>query len=502
MAIDARFCPVCGVERWPDAAFCGRCRFAFEPELRGNPEPPWSRAPDDGPIEPEAGFPDPALAEPIEASDTGWPLSPTERIEASDGCPRCGTPREASGRFCGACGTVFADALEARPAALPASDEVRARAGGRRVAAVLAGLVVVVVLGAAGVAGISMLSRADATPVPSNLAAVPNESAETTIPPTQPPASADTIATARPTVAPTPVVWDPEDLARLLGSVAQSLRASCATLQPPSSGEVDRSPLAIAAIECLPAASAERVVYERMPTPTALEGWYGERIGSVGISRDQDGCWNGSPGEVGYSFGRASCWIDPSSGTARIFWSDGRVAVIGSATGISGDITGLVDWWWNSAMLIPETPGTGLTQDEQAVLDQVPEPLLTKCHPYRTIEVNSSDPVGDVGAIQCDINASKILDVAWFKFTSPTALEAWFERRAAEISGQSTTIGCDDGVAGVSTWEHGRVICYRSTSNDARIRWTDDRFMTYGVINSSVGDVSALEAWWRANALR
>ena len=152
-------------------------------------------------------------------------------------------------------------------------------------------------------------------------------------------------------------------------------------------------------------------------------------------------------------------------------------------------------------MLVPEPPGAEFTTDEQGVLDQVPAALVATCQAYRTIEANSADPVGDVAAIQCLPKVSKILDIAWFAFTSPAALSAWFERRAAEIGGQLTIVGCRDGIASMSTWEHGRVICYRSTSNNARIRWTDDRSMTYGVVNSSASDVPALETWWRANDL-
>ena len=56
---------------------------------------------------------------------------------------------------------------------------------------------------------------------------------------------------------------------------------------------------------------------------------------------------------------------------------------------------------------------------------------------------------------------------------------------------------CADGRRGQARWEHGDLVCYASQgSKEAKLRWTDERSDTYGVIDATDRDVAGLfEAW-------
>ena len=300
---------------------------------------------------------------------------------------------------------------------------------------------------------------------------------------------------------PTPYAWSSADIESLIRVAPSVFAGSCATLEPTSS-DPERSPVAIAAIECRPAGTTRRVVYERLADVPTAESTYGVRLLQAGVERDSGGCWDGRSGEVDYSYGRAACWIDAASGMTRVTWTDARVGVLASASAGSGNLRELVDWWWNYARLDANPTGAGLTVDEQFLLDQVPEWLRASCQSYdATTDPVAYDPVGDLGAIDCFPRDLALEDVGWFRFTTEAALRAWYERRIALEGIAEGSGGCYDGTPGETTWESGRIACYNRTDDRAAIRWINERSLMYGALNATNSDLPALFSWWQMSRL-
>ncbi len=58
---------------------------------------------------------------------------------------------------------------------------------------------------------------------------------------------------------------------------------------------------------------------------------------------------------------------------------------------------------------------------------------------------------------------------------------------------------CGDGRKGLTSWEHGELVCYvAKPSRAAKLRWTDERTSTYGVLDGSDRDIERLHAVWKA----
>lgn len=57
---------------------------------------------------------------------------------------------------------------------------------------------------------------------------------------------------------------------------------------------------------------------------------------------------------------------------------------------------------------------------------------------------------------------------------------------------------CANGRQGRASWEHGELVCYVARpSGQAKLRWTDERTETYGVIDANDDDLAALyQAWF------
>jgi serine/threonine protein kinase len=100
----------------------------------------------------------------------------------------------------------------------------------------------------------------------------------------------------------------------------------------------------LGAIDCPVGTSlVEDVGYFELPTLSALDAWWGERIKVLELERDSGGCLDGTPGERRASTGRVACYI--SGGKARIRWTDEGRLVAGALNGEKSDLGRLYTWW-------------------------------------------------------------------------------------------------------------------------------------------------------------
>jgi len=62
---------------------------------------------------------------------------------------------------------------------------------------------------------------------------------------------------------------------------------------------------------------------------------------------------------------------------------------------------------------------------------------------------------------------------------------------------------CFDGTRGWTTWAHGTIACWvsRRGTMKAHLRWTDDRYGIYGILDGTAQDVVSLYDWWDVHQL-
>jgi hypothetical protein len=130
------------------------------------------------------------------------------------------------------------------------------------------------------------------------------------------------------------------------------------------------------------------------------------------------------------------------------------------------------------------------------------------CKKYRDHAKNDPFDYDASGAILCDettdsrIEDQDVNQFALFRFPNAGSMADYWRYRVGEFPGRmprrSTT--CWDGTRGIAKWEYGKVACYVSTSSAgtraARIRWTDKRTNTYGVLDATDDDLPGLFTWW------
>jgi len=108
----------------------------------------------------------------------------------------------------------------------------------------------------------------------------------------------------------------------------------------------------------------------------------------------------------------------------------------------------------------------------------------------RFTERGENDPFefGALAAIWCPDPMPRVTQVALFRFDGEASMDAYWDWRVANMRPRpSRRMGaCADGRQGIDDWAHGELACYISKSDGrAKLRWTDERTHTYGVIDAS-----------------
>jgi hypothetical protein len=251
----------------------------------------------------------------------------------------------------------------------------------------------------------------------------------------------------------------------------------------------------------------ENVTYWLFPNSGLLQGWWADRMAIEGIALDQGGCWDGAVGETDQARGRLACYYDGVNRKVR--WTDDERRIYGAVNGTSGggraDLRSVVEWWAERAMTVETEPV--FSDDEQFLLDQVPDPLRSSCVPYRHVHKDGlvsggQHPVGDIAAIDCFPADQGIDHVGYFLFSDHDDLVAHYQGRMGDSRIAPDSGGCRDGNAGETSWDGGRLFCYSSSGGPARIRWMDETALIYGEGNASEGEILGFFQWWDHNAVR
>jgi anti-sigma factor RsiW len=136
------------------------------------------------------------------------------------------------------------------------------------------------------------------------------------------------------------------------------------------------------------------------------------------------------------------------------------------------------------------------TPEERILLSAIPGELLAGCIRSRTV---ASDPAitGDVAGIDCPVDDADVTESRYFLFAAPAELTGWWQSGIRDMGLQPDSGGCLDGRAGETTFDAGRMQCFVAPGG-ARLRWSDDARLIYGVVVSSSQDLRATVDWWRA----
>ena len=88
-----------------------------------------------------------------------------------------------------------------------------------------------------------------------------------------------------------------------------------------------------------------------------------------------------------------------------------------------------------------------------------------------------------------------------FIFPSPQSMTGYWAWRVARIqpSPPRRPAGCEVGERALQRWTHGELACYVDQTGDprlAKIRWTDERDNTYGILDGDDRSIKALYERW------
>jgi hypothetical protein len=135
----------------------------------------------------------------------------------------------------------------------------------------------------------------------------------------------------------------------------------------------------------------------------------------------------------------------------------------------------------------------------ERLLAAIPEGLRDTCEPdaYWQVEGLGPEP-GEIASADCDPDtASGGNFIAYSLYESASAMDADYDTQLTGMRalGGLEGPGCPTG-PGEGIWEHGRRFCYTFATNDANMRWTDERALIAGNMINDDGDWAALETFF------
>ena len=154
-----------------------------------------------------------------------------------------------------------------------------------------------------------------------------------------------------------------------------------------------------------------------------------------------------------------------------------------------------------SCVLLLSSAAPALAADgERGVHEELVGSLtISGCVPFTEQGDNDPFSFGAQAAIQCPDPAPTVRQLALFSFPDADSMAAYWDWRVDQIEPRPKPrdLSCSSGSGGVASWAHGEVACYVSkASGEAKLRWTDERTDTYGIIDASDRDLRALYGAW------
>jgi DNA-binding SARP family transcriptional activator len=146
---------------------------------------------------------------------------------------------------------------------------------------------------------------------------------------------------------------------------------------------------------------------------------------------------------------------------------------------------------------LAQSPPSGLTIDEQKLVDQLPAVFANMCS-------ESEEPVGNVASLWCDLPPIAEAEQVWFdRFAGLDLLNATVNDDA-QRHGASTGTCSDTTALAVGPWtvpnvHRGRLLCYQA-DGAAWIEWTYEDDLILARARRGDSDSPALWRWWRETA--
>lgn len=193
-----------------------------------------------------------------------------------------------------------------------------------------------------------------------------------------------------------------------------------------------------------------------------------------------------------------------------IAWTDGTAPVLGVAGGFGAYPEQYAFW----SDLVERSDAEFPLPPEQALLEQLPEELTTRCDRDPAL----ADRAEGVVAIRCRPAVGEATEVSWVRFTDSDAMTAWLESEQARLADAVTDttesacrpdgrgpsgelpppwLGATPYRQGTST---GTILCHVDGQGRSVLLWTRGGagIGSVAVADGSIGDVTMadLVAWW------
>ncbi len=144
---------------------------------------------------------------------------------------------------------------------------------------------------------------------------------------------------------------------------------------------------------------------------------------------------------------------------------------------------------------------TNAAQGHRALEDLLAAVPYSGCTPFTEHGANDPFSRGARAAIHCATPTRGVRQAALFRFPDVEPMADYWRWRVKRIEPNPPARegACADGRRGLTTWAHGQLVCYvAQPSKEAKLRWTDERTGTYGVLDASSRDIAQLHAVWSA----
>ncbi len=282
----------------------------------------------------------------------------------------------------------------------------------------------------------------------------------------------------------------------------------------PPAGQGDRpGPDGTVRLECPQSSGSDLVTLTLFPDTEARDAAFADTITLLELDRGSPGdCVLGGGTVHDYTGDRGRGEVACRSADDRvdIAWTDGTAPVLGVAGGFGPYPEQYARW----SDLVGRTDAEFPLPLEQALLDQLPPELTTRCDR----DLGLADRAGGVVAVTCRPAVGEATEVSWVRFGDADAMTTWLESEQARLVDavtDTTESACrPDGRGpsgelpppwlGATTYQQGTstgtILCHVDGQGRSVLAWTRGgaNIGSVAVADGSIGDVTMadLTAWW------
>lgn len=288
---------------------------------------------------------------------------------------------------------------------------------------------------------------------------------------------------------------------------------------PPADQPDGLAPDGTVRLQCPRGSAPELVTYTLFPDAAARDQAFADTVTTLELDP-------AAPGECALGAGAVHAYVG-SRGTGRvacrhaddrvdIAWTDGTAAVLGVAGGFGRYPTHYAFW----SDLVDRTDAEFPLPREQALLDELPDELTTRCDR----DLDLLDRAGGVAAVTCRPATGEATTVSSVRFGGADDMTAWIEAEKVALGDvvlDSTEGACRPDGRGPSgelpePWlgatryqqgaSTGRILCFVDAEGRSVVAWTraGTNIGSIAVSDGSVGtgEMADLAGWWEAGGHR